>query len=92
MFETLHITSRYEIIEESGAGRRYLFYCELSDRPVYATGSIRADTPEEALQLAWEEAQYHFNGCSACGKWVCDDAYNRDEMKCVACAPRTYRR
>ena len=87
MFEKMHPTSRYQVVEQTSLGRRYCFCCEVSKTPVYTTGPIRADTPEEELALAWREAKLHFNGCSECGKWIRDEAYNIDEMKCIECAP-----
>lgn len=88
MFEKLHATSKYKIVGRTHLGRRYCFYCEVSDTPVYTTGPIRADTQELELRLAWQEAKSYFNGCSECGKWIRDEAYNIDEMKCIECAPR----
>ncbi|WP_148509900.1 hypothetical protein [Hungatella hathewayi] len=87
MFEKLHPTSQYKVVERTPKGRRYCFLCEVSGTPVYTTGPVRADTPEEELQLAWKEAKPYFNGCSECGKWIRDEAYNIDEMKCIECAP-----
>lgn len=87
MFEKLHKTSRYQVVNHTAWGRCYCFYCEVSDTPVYTTGPIRADTPEEELKLAWQEAKPYFNGCSECGKWIRDEAYNINEMKCIECAP-----
>lgn len=87
MFEKLHPTSKYKVVEITPKGRRYCFFCEVSGTPVYTTDLIRADTPEEELQLAWKEAKPNFNGCSECGKWIRDEAYNIDEMKCIECAP-----
>ncbi|CAK7000909.1 MAG: hypothetical protein ENTB_00024 [Enterocloster aldenensis] len=87
MFEKLHSTSKYKVVESTPKGRRYCFFCEVSGTPVYTTGPIRADTLEEELRLAWKEAKPYFNGCSECGKWIRDEAYNIDEMKCIGCAP-----
>ena len=87
MFEKLHPTSRYQVVDSTSRGRRYRFYCELSGTPVYTTGLVQADTLEEELKLAWREAKPYFNGCSECGKWIRDEAYNIDEMKCIECAP-----
>lgn len=91
MFEKLHPTSRYKVVENNPQGRRYCFYCELSGTPVYTTRPVRADTPEAELEIAWREAKLYFNGCSECGKWIRDEAYNIDEMKCIECAPYTSR-
>lgn len=87
MFEKLHVTGKYKIVSQSYLGRRYCFYCEVSGTPVYTTEPVRADTPEEELRLAWKKAKPYFNGCSECGKWIRDEAYNIDEMKCIECAP-----
>lgn len=87
MFEKLHAIGKYKIVSQSYLGRRYCFYCEVSGTPVYTTEPVRADTPEEELRLAWKKAKPYFNGCSECGKWIRDEAYNIDEMKCIECAP-----
>ena len=87
MFEKLHPTSKYNIVSRSHLGRRYCFYCDVSGTSVYTTGPIWADTPEEELRLAWRGGKPYFNGCSECGKWIRDEAYNIDEMKCIECAP-----
>jgi len=87
LFEKLHSTSQYKIVEETANGRRYCFYCDVSKTAVFTTGPVRADSPETELLLAWGQARSYFNGCSECGRWIRDEAYNIDEMKCIECAP-----
>lgn len=87
MFERQYPNGRYEIIANTPGGRRYCFYCELTGTPVYTTGRVSGDTPVEEISLAWKEARSFFSGCSECGRWIRDEAYNIDEMKCIRCAP-----
>lgn len=69
-------------------GTRYQFFCALSGALVCTTPPLCADTPEQALALAWEtEGKQHFNHCSKCGNWVIDAMYNVDVLECVDCAP-----
>ena len=80
-------TASYKTIADVG-GTRYRFFCDLSGMAVCTTKPIRADTPEEELQLAWKnEGRQQFNQCHKCGRWVCDALYNADVLECVACAP-----
>ncbi len=74
-------------IDHTAGGDRYTFFCGLSGKAVYTTAPIRERDPQRAAAAARGQARPHFNRCSQCGKWVCDTAYNIDEMKCVACAP-----
>lgn len=82
----MEFTARFKI-EHAITGRRYVFFCDLSGMPVYATGPIREQDPQRAEIIARTQARPYFNRCSECGKWVGDADYNIDEMKCVACAP-----
>lgn len=72
-----------------GGGYRFLFYCDVSGAHVCTTKELYfADTPEAALQSAWQaEGREHFNGCHKCGRWVIDAAYNAEVLECVECAP-----
>ncbi len=79
-------TAKYKIIADSG-GSRYRFFCESSGVAVCTTNSVRADTQEKELSLAWEEAKQYFNRCPKCGRFVCDTMYNADVCECVDCAP-----
>jgi len=80
-------TASYKLIADSG-GNRYRFYCDLSGALICTTGSYRADSPEEELQLAWQqEGQKHFNICHRCGKFVSDAMFNVEVLECVKCAP-----
>ncbi len=80
-------TASYKLIADAG-GNRYQFFCDLSGALACTTEPIRADTPEEALMIAWKrEGRQHFNQCHKCGRWVSDVMYNADVMECVDCAP-----
>ena len=58
----------YKIVADA-SGHIYKFYCDLSGAIVCTTKPYKADTPEEELQLAWEnEGKQHFNSCHNCGK------------------------
>ncbi len=76
----------YEIINNSD-GRQYKFFCEISGARVFTTGPIVAETSDEELRIAWNEAKDKFNRCSRCGKWVCNAMYNADTLCCVDCSP-----
>ena len=80
-------TAAYKMISDAG-GNRYKFYCEMSGALACTTEPIRAKTPEEELQIAWETVgRKHFNLCHKCGRWVIDAVYNADVWECVECAP-----
>jgi len=80
-------TAPYKCIADAG-GIRYRFYCHLSGAHVCTTGPYRADTPEQALALAWDrEGKQHFNVCHRCGRWVSDAMFNAEVLECVDCAP-----
>lgn len=80
-------TATYKVIPDT-EGDRYQFFCDLSGAHACTTGPIRADTPKQALALAWETAgRPHFNCCHKCGRWVSDVMYNADVMECVECTP-----
>lgn len=85
-------TATYRVIQDSG-GNRYRFFCDISGALGCTTDVYAADTPEQALMLAWEsEGKAHFNRCGRCGKWVIDAMYNVDAFQCVDCVPWTEKR
>ena len=80
-------TAAYRVISDA-CGNRYKFYCEISGALACTTEPIRAETPEEELQIAWETVgRKYFNLCHKCGRWVIDAVYNVDVLECVECAP-----
>ncbi|MBQ4347074.1 MAG: hypothetical protein IJC39_01335 [Firmicutes bacterium] len=80
-------TAAYKVITDSG-GICFQFFCELSGARLCTTKPIQADTPEKALETAWEtEGRYKFNRCEKCGKWISDAMFNVDVHECVECAP-----
>ena len=83
---TAVFTRRYET-HKTLRGFCFTFYCDLCDGSV-TTPEYQTDAFEEALSLAQSEARRQFNMCHQCGRWICDEHYNEDEMQCIACAPR----
>ena len=80
-------TANFRVLPE-GDEVRYQFFCALSGAHACTTRPILADTPELALELAWEtEGKHYFNHCSKCGNWVIDAMFNVDVLECVDCAP-----
>ncbi len=80
-------TATYKILSDSG-GHRYCFYCDVTGAFVCMTEPYNAPSPEEELELAWEnEGKRHFNICQRCGKWVIDAVYNPEVFECTDCAP-----
>ena len=69
-------------MKHTEGGYQFTFYCAYCDFH-YTTGWISADSQEEARVLAEMEARTEFNGCHCCGKWICFDHYNIQEMMCV---------
>ena len=67
------------------SGSRYTFFCDLTGRPVYTTPPL-GEGPAP-LAEARRMARPYFNRCARCGRWVCDAAYNIDEVACLGCAP-----
>ena len=77
----------YKIVADA-CGNIYKFYCDLSGALVCTTKPYKAYTPEEELQLAWEnEGKQHFNSCHNCGKQVSNAMFNVEVLECVECAP-----
>lgn len=80
-------TANYKVIADT-EGVRYQFFCDLSGARICTTRPIQADTPELALEIAWEtEGKQAFNLCQKCGKWISDAMYNADIHQCVECTP-----
>ena len=83
----LRSTANYKVIKDE-EGRCYQFFCDLSGAYACTVKGVRADTPEEEMQIAWEtEGRKHFNVCHKCGRFVSDVMYNADVLECVECAP-----
>ncbi len=80
-------TASYKIIKEAN-GERFRFFCAGSGGAICTTPPIRAESSEEALQIAWvTEGRKHFNRCAKCGRWVCNAMTNADTLECVDCSP-----
>ena len=48
-------TATYRVVTDSGGGRRFRFYCDISGELCCETKPIRADTEQAALETAWEK-------------------------------------
>lgn len=80
-------TAAYKISYDAD-GYRCSFYCEVSGALACVTKAYKADSPEQALMLAWEnEGKKHFNICRKCGKWIIDAVFNPEVLECTDCAP-----
>ena len=81
-------TATYRVVTDSGGGRSFRFYCDISGELCCVTKPIRADTEEAALELAWEqEGKWEFNLCPKCGKYVSSAMFNVNAGLCLDCAP-----
>ena len=81
------MTASYKAMADA-EGICFQFFCDLSGVRLCTTKPIQADTPEKALEIAWEtEGKQEFNHCSKCGSWVSDAMYNASVNECVECAP-----
>lgn len=86
--ETSQPTAKYKILPDADRAVRVQFFCDLSGALACTTEPIHADTPEQALEIAWKTAgKKEFNHCEKCGKWVSDTMYNPSVQECVKCAP-----
>lgn len=64
-------TAAYRVIAGPGGKRVFRFYCDISGELCCVTKSIRADTEDEALEIAWEtEGRWAFDRCPQCGRYV----------------------
>lgn len=80
-------TAKHLMVRED-TGFRLTFFCEVcGDR--YVTPPLVCDTPQDALHLGEQDARLHFNRCSGCQRWVCDEHFNENQMMCTDCMPRT---
>ena len=81
-------TAAYRVIAGPGGKRVFRFYCDISGELCCVTKSIRADTEDEALEIAWEtEGRWEFNHCPKCGKYVSSAMFNVNAGLCLDCAP-----
>lgn len=81
-------TAKYKILPDAGGAVRIHFFCDLSGALACVTEPIHADTPEQALEIAWAtEGKKEFNICQKCGNFVSDVMFNTEVHECVACAP-----
>ena len=80
-------TASYKVTADSG-GFAFRFFCDSSGELCCVTRPIRADTEENALDIAWEtEGSLHFNRCNKCGRYVSTAMFNLTAGQCVDCAP-----
>ena len=81
-------TAAYRVVTDSGGHRIVRFYCDISGELCCVTKSIRADTEDEALEIAWEtEGKWEFNHCPQCGRYVSSANINVNANLCTDCAP-----
>lgn len=70
-------TAAYRVIAGPGGKRVFRFYCDISGELCCVTKSIRADTEDEALEIAWEtEGRWAFDRCPQCGRYVSSAMFN----------------
>ncbi len=41
---------------------------------------------KDAFERANREGMLHFNRCTVCNMWVCDDDFSEEENKCISCS------
>lgn len=81
-------TATYRIATDSNGDRIFRFYCDISGELCCVTKSIRADTEDEALEIAWEtEGRWAFDRCPQCGRYVSSAMFNINAERCLDCAP-----
>ena len=81
-------TAAYRVIAGPGGKRVFRFYCDISGELCCVTKSIRADTEDEALEIAWEtEGRWAFDRCPQCGRYVSSAMFNINAERCLDCAP-----
>ncbi len=81
-------TAAYRVIAGPGGKRVFRFYCDISGDLSCVTKSIRADTEDEALEIAWEtEGRWAFDRCPQCGRYVSSAMFNINAERCLDCAP-----
>lgn len=72
-------TAAYRVIAGPGGKRVFRFYCDISGELCCVTKSIRTDTEDEALEIAWETE----------GRWAFDRAPNAAGMCPPPCSTST---
>lgn len=50
--------------------------------------SLWKEEHKDAFERANREAMFHFNRCTECKKWVCDDDFLEEENICLECKKR----
>ncbi len=66
------------------SGYSFIFYCDLCNKK-YCTDII-PESSTNALITAQKIAKQYFNKCHQCGKWICDEHYDENNMQCVECS------
>lgn len=49
------------------------------------TSSLWKSEYKDAFERANREGMFHFNRCTVCKRWVCDDDFSEGESKCSIC-------
>ena len=68
-------TATYRVVTDSGGGRIFRFYCDISGELCCVSKLIRADT------------EWQFNRCPKCGNYVSSAMFNVNAGLCLDCAP-----
>ena len=50
-----------------------------------SVGGIRQKLYNSSHASATQDLARYFNQCRSCGKWVCDEMYDPEEMICMNC-------
>ena len=81
-------TAAYWVIAGPGGKLVFRFYCDISGELCCVTKSIRADTEDEALEIAWDtEGRWAFDRSPQCGRYVSSAMFNINAERCLDCAP-----
>ena len=81
-------TAAYRVETDSGGGRVFRFYCDISGELGCVTRPIVADSEQAALAQAWEaEGRRAFDRCPKCGRYVSSAMFNINAGQCLDCAP-----
>lgn len=75
------------------SGYAFTFFCDLCGRPYHTrllsreelVGRSRFAVRRSALALAAREAKLHFNRCTRCRRWVCDQDFDIETDLCSNC-------
>lgn len=86
---TIPFTLKSQMLR-SGGHYTFKFYCDRCEAGSgcphgYVTAAIEAASIKDAYAEAQQEARLHFNFCTCCQRWVCDDHFDVDTAQCTDC-------